>query len=310
VLAHIPLYPTGFASQAALRATLLQGYSLLWSLYGPMTESPFARWALPHHPRSYGLMRQTSSLCDPLLRSGSRSLQVAASPCWPEVFPDVISAIRVWVLGPLPRSARVVPLLVTSHTTPASPERAQVRRANHRRTATATAGTFRGCSHSVMFRLPYSLDPQVAPTAEATASGRPGLIHHASLGWLPAPRGGIATCPTRAIDTAGLPPAGLQPCRPLRSPTFPRSPCDAMPRSPTPVGSGTPRLCPSRTAAFRSAPRRRLSLGLLLRLSSCPRLYTFRGSITRPGVLLPPASYSPCGACTRRSLLPCWLGSG
>jgi hypothetical protein len=25
---------------------------------------------------------------------------------------------------------------------------------------------FRGCSHSVMFKLPYSLDPQVAPTAE------------------------------------------------------------------------------------------------------------------------------------------------
>jgi hypothetical protein len=89
-----------------------------------MTESPFARWALPHHPRSYGLMRQTSGLCDPLLRSGSQSLQVAASPCWPEVFPDVISAIRVWVLGPLPRSARAVHLLVPSHTTPASPERA------------------------------------------------------------------------------------------------------------------------------------------------------------------------------------------
>ena len=28
-------------------------------------------------------------------------------------------------------------------------------------------GIFRGCSHSIMFRLPYLLDPQVAPTAEA-----------------------------------------------------------------------------------------------------------------------------------------------
>src|SRR5262245_52043936 len=34
------------------------------------------------------------------------------------------------------------------------------------------------------------------------------------------------------------------------------------------------------------------------------------GSMTRPGLLLPPAPYSPCGACTRRSLLPCWLGVG
>ncbi len=35
----------------------------------------------------------------------------------------------------------------------------------------------RGCSHSLMFRLPRSLGPQVAPTAEL--SGRPGRLHHA-----------------------------------------------------------------------------------------------------------------------------------
>src|SRR5713101_1780211 len=39
------------------------------------------------------------------------------------------------------------------------------------------------------------------------------------------------------MDTAGLAPAGLQPCRPLRSPTFPRSPSEDMPRSQTPVVS-------------------------------------------------------------------------
>ena len=33
------------------------------------------------------------------------------------------------------------------------------------RNATSTAWRFRGCSQSVMFRLPCSLDPQVAPTA-------------------------------------------------------------------------------------------------------------------------------------------------
>ena len=39
--------------------------------------------------------------------------------------------------------------------------------------ATSTEGVFRGCSHSLMFRLPYSLDPPVAPTA-VTSTGLPG----------------------------------------------------------------------------------------------------------------------------------------
>ena len=64
-----------------------------------------------------------------------------------------------------------------------------------------------------MFRLPRLLDPPVAPTAGLSASGRPSRLHHAELGWLPAPSSGIATCPSRATDTAGLSPAGLQPCR-------------------------------------------------------------------------------------------------
>jgi hypothetical protein len=36
-----------------------------------------------------------------------------------------------------------------------------------RRNATSTTELYRGCSHSLMFRLPRLLDPQVAPTAEA-----------------------------------------------------------------------------------------------------------------------------------------------
>ena len=38
---------------------------------------------------------------------------------------------------------------------------------NDLRYATSTKEGFRGCSHSFMFKLPYSLDPQVAPTAVA-----------------------------------------------------------------------------------------------------------------------------------------------
>ena len=84
--------------------------------------------------------------------------------------------------------------------------------------ATSTGPTFRGCSQFVMFRLPRLLDPPVAPTAGLNATGRPGRLHHAALGWLPAPSSGIATCPSRATDTAGLSPAGLQPCRLLLVP--------------------------------------------------------------------------------------------
>lgn len=59
----------------------------------------------------------------------SGSLQVVTSPCWEMVLPGVISAILVWVLGPLPRSASSVLLSVSSRRATASPHEAQVRRA-------------------------------------------------------------------------------------------------------------------------------------------------------------------------------------
>jgi len=45
----------------------------------------------------------------------------------------------------------------------------------------------RGCSHSLMFRLPRSLDPQVAPTAEALSlqGGRAVYTTHSSVSYLP-----------------------------------------------------------------------------------------------------------------------------
>jgi len=33
--------------------------------------------------------------------------------------------------------------------------------------ATSMTNRFRGCSHSITFRLPHSLGPQIAPTAKA-----------------------------------------------------------------------------------------------------------------------------------------------
>ena len=91
------------------------------------------------------------------------------------------------------------------------------------------------------------------------------------------------------------------------SPKFPSYPCEDMPRSQTPVVScalaiAHPGLLPScacKPSAFAAIP---------LRLSCCPRLYIFRGSITRPASSLTPASYAHCWAGTWSSLLTCWLG--
>ena len=66
--------------------------------------------ALPLRRRSYGLMRQTC--CPPPgfgIASRRWSLQVAASPCWAQALPDVISAdpsSRVWT--PTPAAPRVL----------------------------------------------------------------------------------------------------------------------------------------------------------------------------------------------------------
>ncbi len=53
--------------------------------------------------------------------------------------------------------------------------------------ATSTGYLFRGCSHSVMFRLPRSLDPQVAPTAVAQSPQGDRAVYttHSSVGYLP-----------------------------------------------------------------------------------------------------------------------------
>jgi len=83
--------------------------------------------------------------------------------------------------------------------------------------ATAAGHAFRGCSHSVMFRPPCSLDPQVAPTAENSQGSRAVYTTQWTCG--------IATCLNRAIGMAGLSPAGLQPCRLL--PRTVREPLDS-----------------------------------------------------------------------------------
>jgi hypothetical protein len=133
-----------------------------------------------------------------------------------------------------------------------------------------------------------------------------------------APASRRAWCPPRARSLGEAPRSrqGLgSPGPPIRAlctetggaPTFPSSPCADMPRSQTPVVScALARPHPGLLPAGACTPS--ACAAIPLRLSCCPRLYLFRGSITRPASSLTPASYTHCWAGTWSALLTCWLG--
>ena len=135
----------------------------------PKTAASRARCqkALPPLHRSYRLMRQTKTLPRPrFVGSDPGSLQVAVSPCWELALPDVSSTVCVEALGPIPRRVRPVHLPVSSRKASASPHEGQVRHAKYPPHYNFSQGSvFRGCSHSLMFRLLNLLDLQVVPTA-------------------------------------------------------------------------------------------------------------------------------------------------
>jgi hypothetical protein len=168
-----------------------------------MTESPFAHkqvlplvlWcraphqrALPLLHRSYWLMRQTRSLsltsvslfqrviagCRQSLLGGGLSRHYLCNPC-----------AGAWTPTPLcPSSAFARFFLEANGLT------SEVTRSAHRKcpsNATSTGTASRGCSHSITFRLPRSLDPQVAPTAEAQRLQGSQAVYstHRSVGYLP-----------------------------------------------------------------------------------------------------------------------------
>jgi hypothetical protein len=123
-----------------------------------------------------------------------RSLQVAVSPCWKMALPDVISTICVKALGPIPRS---VPwyypfglhavgkgALATKDICLALRCRGSARQMIPAMQL-QQGMKYRGCSHSLMFRLPHLLDPPVAPTT-VSSTGQPGRLRHAMNMWLPA----------------------------------------------------------------------------------------------------------------------------
>ena len=119
-------------------------------------------------------MRQTKTLPRPrFVGLYPGSLQVAASPCWELALPDVSSTVCVEALGPIPRRVRPVHLPVSSQTTSASPHEGQVRHAKYPLHYNFSEGSsFRGCSHSLMFRLLNLLDLPVVPTAGICQGGQ------------------------------------------------------------------------------------------------------------------------------------------
>jgi hypothetical protein len=116
----------------------------------------------------------------------------------------------------------------------------------------------------------------------------------------------------RAVWSTGSPlSSGFALQETFGSPKFPDYPFEYMPRSSTPVVSlilafSHQALLPSvkmKTSAFPSK-----SDGFPLRNTSAgPRFYKFRGSITRPALLLPLASDFRYRFYPQSSLLTCWL---
>jgi hypothetical protein len=144
------------------------------------------------------------------------SMQVVVSPCWQMARPGVISAVLVEAPGPLPRGVPLVHVLVSSHRASASPHRPQVRHTQRisamqlQRRKDFGAAVIPLCSGS-----PTCKTPRLHLPRGLLAPEQPGPLPHAMDMWLPNMNCDIATCPNRAIDTVGLSPTGLRPCRPL-----------------------------------------------------------------------------------------------
>ena len=135
------------------------------------------------------------------------------------------------MLGPLPRSAPSVHLLVSSRRASASPQTAQVRRARQPSQCSFNDVNISGLQSFLYVQAPIlARPPGCTHRCGSVSTGRPGRLRHAMNMWLPNMNRGIATRLYRAIGAAGLSPAGLRPCRPL--PLSPFNPFNTLIASP------------------------------------------------------------------------------
>ncbi len=169
----------------------------------PSAQSPFAhsrcylRWGdVSHHLRGRypSFIAHTGSCARPNPSRCLRSLPWSAGLCRLSPVPAGKWTFPTLSLQSLPRCLDPYPAALSPCVYSFLPgrHRPHVRRKTFGApltpcNATSTGCFFRGCSHSLMFRLPGSLDPQVAPTAEAQCppGGRAVYTTHLSVGYLP-----------------------------------------------------------------------------------------------------------------------------
>ena len=174
------------------------------------------QWALPLLHSSYDLMRQIESLPLPTVAAlVSRSLQVAASPCWETVLPDVISADLspdAWTPTP---AALVVHILVSSHETSAFPTLGPGRRSANTRTATSVRTRISGLqSFTNVQASGFARPPGRSHRRLLSSPWQPGLLRSGTVRFVTSPHSEYASRPNRVIDGVGTcTPLDPQPCR-------------------------------------------------------------------------------------------------
>jgi len=118
--------------------------------------------------------------------------------------PDVISAIFVEVLGSVPRHDWAVHLSVSSCSASVSPEGQEDRLVEYSHKQLRVVLRFRGCNHSLMFRLLYLLGLLTVLTKEFLPLGQKAVYTGQNLFRYRRQAPALLRVRIRTIDTTGL----------------------------------------------------------------------------------------------------------
>ena len=183
---------------------------LLSTLYEPLSKQLISvlgpQWALPHCPRYYGLMRQTTSLPQPVVVprfGGLCRLLRAPAATWS--FPTLSLRVCPSMHGPLPRRCGgcTDPLLPHHHRPSPSPHGVGFPRQSVQRLPNGRC--CRGCSHSRMFRPRGLLPPRSLPPS-CQDTRQPWRLRPSSTPVVTFRCIGYASRPNGQLTAGGLPP--------------------------------------------------------------------------------------------------------